>query len=36
MKKVCSFVREHAKNIIAFVKKNILLLTKQGLKSNQR
>ena len=36
MKKFCNSVREHAKNIISFVKKNILPLTKQELKSNQR
>ena len=35
MKKFCTSLREHAKNIIDFEKKKMLPLTKQGLKSHQ-
>ena len=35
MKKFCESLREHAKNIIDFEKKKMLLLTKEELKSNQ-
>ena len=35
MKKFCVALREHAKNMIDFEKKKILLLTKEELKSHQ-
>ena len=35
MKKFCTSLREHAKNIIDFEKKNMLPLTKEELKSHQ-
>ena len=35
MKKFCESLREHAKNIIDFEKKNLLPLTKEKLKSHQ-
>ena len=35
MKKFCTSLTEHAKNIIAFEKKKMLPLTKEGLKSHQ-
>ena len=35
MKKFCSFLREHVKNIIDIEKKKMLLITKEELKSHQ-
>ena len=35
MKKFCTSLREHAKNIIDFEKKKVLPLTKEELKSHQ-
>ena len=35
MKKFCESLREHAKNIIDFEKKKMLLLTKDELKPHQ-
>ena len=35
MKKFCTSLREHAKNIIDFEKKKMLPLTKEELKSHQ-
>ena len=35
MKKFCTSLREHAKNIIDFEKKKVLLLTKEKLKPHQ-
>ena len=35
MKKFCSSLREHAKNIIDFEKKKMLPLTKEEIKSQQ-
>ena len=35
MKKFCTSLRDHAKNIIDFGKKNMLTLTKEELKSHQ-
>ena len=35
MKKFCSSLREHAKNITDFENKKVLLLTKEELKSHQ-
>ena len=35
MKKFCESLREHRKNIIDFVKKKMLPLTKEELKSHQ-
>ena len=35
MKKFCESLREHAKNIINFEKKKMLLLTKDELKPHQ-
>ena len=35
MKKFCTSLREHAKNVIDFEKKKMLLLTKKKLKSHQ-
>ena len=35
MKKCCTFLREHAKNIIDFEKKKVLLLTGEELKSHE-
>ena len=35
MEKFCTSLREHAKNIIYFGKKNMLPLTKEELKSHQ-
>ena len=35
MKKFCTSLRDHAKNIIDFEKKKMLTLTKEKLKSNQ-
>ena len=33
MKKFCSFIREHAKNVTDFKNKNMLPLTKKELKN---
>ena len=35
MKKFCTFLKEHAKNIIDFEKKKMLPLTKEELKSHK-
>ena len=35
MKKFCTFLREHATNVINFEKRNMLPLTKEGLKAHQ-
>ena len=35
MKKFCTFLREHAKNIIDFETKNVLPLAKKKLKSHK-
>ena len=35
MKKSCTSLREHAKNISDFEKKKMLALTKEGLKSHE-
>ena len=35
IKKFCTSLREHAKNVIDFEKKKMLLLTKKKLKSHQ-
>ena len=35
MKKFCSFIREHAKNVTDFKNKNMLPLTKKELKPHQ-